>query len=145
MNDPAGGRTFTIRASRRRRQLLHGLHIAALAACWLNGLPPWLRLAAGGLCAASWRQQLRACRGGEIHLRHAADGGWLLAAADAKFAPIEILADSVTGRYLSIIQYRRHGRRQALPVFADALAGDDYRRLVVRLRIDGMAGQSRRF
>lgn len=118
-------------ASATAKALLVILHLAALAALFLALLPAAARLAGVALLGASlwasWRRLV------SLRLRAKADGQLEIWRDDA-WKPVQLRCDSVALPWLIVLRWREGGRRHSLALPADALAGDEHRRLRVWLR-----------
>jgi toxin CptA len=119
------------RASALARLLLLAVHLAALAALFLALLPTAARLAGIALLVASLRKTWK--RPVAVRLRARADGQ-LEAWRDAAWKPLPLQADSVALPWLVVLRWREGRRRRSLVLPADALPGDEHRRLRVWLR-----------
>ena len=118
------------RASASARGLLIAAHLAAVAALFLAALPDAARLVGGACLAASlglgWR------RPADLRLRARADGQLEIRCGDA-WQPVRLSADSVALPWLIVLRWREGRRGHSLVLPADAVAGDEHRRLRVWL------------
>jgi toxin CptA len=128
-------------ASVTAKGLLLVVHLAALAALFLALLPAPARLAGVTLLGASlwatWKRPVA------VRLRAKADGQlevWRAAA----WTPVKLRPDSVALPWLIVLRWREGRRPHNLILPADALSGDEHRRLRVWLRWKaGAPGSSR--
>jgi hypothetical protein len=73
-------------------------------------------------------------------LRFSLLSGWAIAYAENHYHPITITPSTVITRYLIILHFKmQNQQKQAILIFNDALNGDEYRKLVVELKISGLA------
>jgi len=118
-------------ASATAKMLLVAMHLAALAALFLALLPAAARLVGVALLVASlwasWRRPV------SVRLRAKADGQ-LEIWREAAWKPVQLQADSVALPWLIVLRWREGWRRLSLALPADALPGDEHRRLRVWLR-----------
>lgn len=128
---------FTIGRSRWLRQAIDGLHILSLSASWLNDLPIFLRLILSLLVAASWVVQRNACETGHIFLRYTVTEGWAVCFDGEHYLGANIKPTTVTGRVLAILHFSVDDRGRTLVIVKDAMNANDYRRLIVNLKISG--------
>ena len=119
------------RASALARGVLLAIHLAAAFALFLARLPTPLQLAGLALLGASlWRtrtppatQRLRAMADGRMEI-------WV----DATWKSLPIQSDSVALPGLIVLLWREGGRSHSLMLPADAMSGEEHRRLRVWLR-----------
>ena len=118
-------------ASATARVLLPAVHFAALAALYLALLPLPVQLAGSLLLGASlwavWR------RPDALRLRGKGDGQMEIW-RDAAWRPLLLRSDSVALPWLIVLRWREGRQRHSLALPADALPGDDHRRLRIWLR-----------
>lgn len=70
------------------------------------------------------------------YIRYSSRNGWEL---DQAFYPIEILTSTVITSYLLILHFEQQNKRkQTILICKDALINDDYRKLIVALRLSGL-------
>lgn len=66
-----------------------------------------------------------------------AQGEWLLYDGQQKL-PVQLLAESVVTPRFAVLQFKtQRARRRSVVIFRDSLGEDDFRRLRVRLRVEG--------
>lgn len=131
---------FAVLDSRWRAGLLYGLHAMALYAGLENGMPLVYRLAAVGILAWMAVNSGVFLKTRPIFLRYTPGCGWEMGTEFQAFQPIRIESTTVTTRMLTILHYRKDGGIvETLPIFHDALPENDYRRLIVSLRVSGFS------
>ncbi len=119
------------RASALARAAMLGIHLAAASALFLASLPTPPRLAGLALLGASlWRCRKPAA---PLRLRARADGQ-LEVWRDAAWKSMSIQPDSLVLPGLIVLRWREDGRSHSLVLPADALSGEEHRRLRLWLR-----------
>jgi len=127
---------FSLGVSRQRRVCVSFSHLSALTGCWLNALPLGYRLGLTGLVCVSWVAAVLAENKPAIALRHSRQHGWSLKQGRGDFRPIRLLRTSVASRMLVAVHWRGdNDSRDTLVVFPDMLQPDQFRRLLVCLKI----------
>jgi toxin CptA len=118
-------------ASPTLKLLLVAVHLAALSALYLALLPAAARLAGvlllGASLWATWKRLVA------VRLRAKADGR-LEIWRGAAWKPVQLRSDSVALPWLIVLRWREGRRHHNLALPADALPGDEHRRLRVWLR-----------
>lgn len=128
---------FTIGRSSRLRQAIDCLHVLSLSACWLSELPLTYRLMLSFLTAASWVFQRKACEADSIYLRYTATEGWAVSFDGEGYLAVTIRPTTVVGRTLTVLHFSADSGNRALVIFNDAMTANDYRGLIVKLKISG--------
>lgn len=65
--------------------------------------------------------------------------GWEFGGIDGVFLPIQVLPSTVLTPYLLILHIKlQNNSKKTILIFKDALIDDDYRKLLVRLKISGL-------
>jgi len=127
---------FSLGISRQRRVCVSFSHLSALAGCWLNALPLGYRLGLTGLVCSSWIVAILAENRPAIVLRYSRQRGWSLKQGRGDFHPIRLRQTSVVSRVLVAVHWRGdNDSRDTLLVFPDMLQPDQFRRLLVCLKI----------
>ncbi|WP_445372998.1 protein YgfX [Methylomonas sp. HW2-6] len=127
---------FNFGVSRQRRICVSVLHSLALAGCWLNALPAGCRVSLAALVVLSWAKAIVAEKVGPIQLRFHLSRGWSAREGLGEFLPIRLLPSSVVSRVVVAVHWRDgSGVRNSLAVFPDMLRRDQFRRLLVCLKI----------
>ncbi len=76
---------------------------------------------------------------GEIFVRHSSLRGWELADLDGKYYSIEVLPSTIITSILLVLHFKQQSKpKQTILICKDALINDDYRKLMVALRISGL-------
>jgi len=124
-----------IKPSRWLKAYLQAVHLLAAAALLLLPLAAYLQglllLLLLALYRHSCRRYLRAYR------LQWQDSGWRLY-RDGVVCGADLLPGSLLTRWLTLLNFRLDtGQRLSVPLPADALGADDFRRLRVRLRVSG--------
>lgn len=117
----------------------HGLHLLALASCWLNSLAVEGRLLLMLVVFVSWSGYWRGVKPlGNRYLRYTPWEHWEMSIDGLNFVPIVVEANSVISRWIIFLHYRPLNRGQlnagTLLIASPALPEDDFRRLLTRLK-----------
>ncbi len=131
------GSDFKIGSSRRCLQLGCALHGVAVLVCWLADMPvavKWglsLVITVLGLVYAYQRRQVI------IELRYTKATGWQICLDGQDFLDISILKSTVVSNLAIFLHYHRkdNPRYKAIMIAHDSLSANDYRRLMVKLKI----------
>ncbi len=126
---------FTIARSRILVIAINCLHALAILACWLNGLPVHVRLMLSVFVAISWFFQFKACKSSNKCLRYSATDGWAICLDDENYFEVKIKPTTVIGRILAVVHFQTNAQCNTLLILNDAMTANDYRRLVVLLKI----------
>lgn len=107
---------------------------SALLASTMNSLPVTVKAVLFIAIVLYGSVELTRLRTQQYCLEHI-ETGWRLAAGH-EFAEIEILPSTVVSTVAIFLHYKTEKiPKQSLLIFSDALAKDDYRQLIVRLKI----------
>ena len=129
---------FIIGQSRCGLILINCLHALAVLACWLNALPLTARLLLCIIISYSWYFQLKAHKAESTYLRYTSDSGWAIALQDREnYDSLTLKPSSVTGNLLTILHFDLEKGSKTLMIFKDAMTANDYRKLIVLLKITG--------
>ena len=129
---------FSIGHSRDLLTLINGLHILSILACWLSALPLPLRILLSLLLAFSWHFQHKACSADCTYLRYTSNAGWAVAFHDhMSYDSLILKPSTVAGGMLTILHFEVKNCNKTLLIFKDAMSANDYRRLIVLLKISG--------
>lgn len=71
-------------------------------------------------------------------IRHSSGLGWEVAYSENNFHVIEILASTVITRYLIALHFIHNNKKQTILICRDALMYDEFRKLMVALKISGL-------
>ena len=131
---------LSIKPSRLLKQALIVLHFLALFACWVSAIP----VAVKGLITIFIIYSLQKIYTGKTDisrscwLRNNPGGGWEIADHERNYQAITILPSTVITSWLTVIHYHTTDQvRQSLVVVRDSLTPDNYRQLIVKLRVMG--------
>lgn len=127
----------TVGRSRHLNQAIDGLHVLSLSACWLSDLPIVYALVLSMLVVVSWPVRRKACETGCIFLRYTVAEGWAVSFDGGHYLPIIIKPTTVTGGMLTVLHFSIDKRARTLVIFKDAMSANDYRKLIVNLKISG--------
>ncbi|MBS3965285.1 MAG: hypothetical protein KGZ80_12500 [Methylomonas sp.] len=128
---------FACKPSRIRRWLTVVLHTLAFASIWLSSLPPLVCMGLSGLLPGLYWMGLRASGRTNV-LRYTASAAWEHGLADDRFEPVVITQFTIMGPIAVFLCYRTTlGEHGAAMVVCDELPPDEFRRLMVWLRITG--------
>lgn len=123
--------------------LVYGLiaiHFLAFIAAGLNSLALLYKLALWVLIITSLIIYLR-CSNKEFFIRYGSLSGWEIADSENSYLPITILASTVICPYLIVLHfYRQNKKKQTILIAIDALKNDEYRKLMVALKVSAMKG-----
>jgi hypothetical protein len=134
---------FLVGPSHLRQQLLITTHGLAVLACWLNGLAVVYKFGLSVIVLGSWLVNAKPSKAEPIYLRYTPRQGWWLCSDGENYQPIQIKPSSVISRMLTILHYTDMGDGGGtVLIFKDAMDTNDYRRLIVSLKISG-CGQDR--
>lgn len=129
---------FMIGRSQLCRYGIAVTHALSILACWLNGLEMIYRVGMALLVAVSWWLSRQACETNAIFLRYTPAQGWSLSRCGEEYHAVSIKPETVIGRLLTVLYFSFEDKRAGtLVVFKDAMQADDYRRLIVGLKISG--------
>lgn len=79
----------------------------------------------------------------KYNIRHSSIG-WEISGGKSDFSSIEILPSTVITPYLLVLHFKQHNQaKQTILIGMDALNGDEYRKLIVALRIFGLKKDGR--
>ncbi len=71
-------------------------------------------------------------------IRHSSGLGWEVAYLDNNFYAVDILASTVITRYIIVLHFLQNKKKQTILICRDALPYDEYRKLMVALKISGV-------
>lgn len=113
------------------------LHALSVLACWLNDLTILYSLALSLLAIASWYFQHKACEASCIYLRYTPTDGWTVSFDGNEYFVVQIRPTTMVGRMLTVLHFSAKNSHSSLVIFKDAMTANDYRRLIVALKISG--------
>lgn len=130
---------FLLQSSLMKRMLLLIIHLLAVTAACLNGLPLAIRfilLLGLGLSLIIWIWGYNSDNGVQISFSEQA--GWQLRRDKGTFFSIRILPDSVVTVWGIALLFEAGERRQTLIIFNDMLSTRDFRKLTVLIKTSGL-------
>lgn len=133
--NPAPTLNLLIKSSSYQLILVQTLHIISFAACWLNNLPLLVKIALSALAIASGIYQYKQPQS-DFYLRYSDKTQWSAAFNNQQFQPIAILTTTVITQWLVILHFEIQQRSLTRLIFRDSLSRNDYRRLMVELKIN---------
>jgi hypothetical protein len=129
---------FTIGQSRWLKATIGFLHALSVLACWLNDLTILYSLALSLLVIVSWHfQHNKACKASCIYLRYTPTGGWTVSLDGNEYFVVQIRPTTMVGRMLTVLHFSAKNSHSTFVIFKDAMTANDYRRLIVALKISG--------
>jgi len=116
------------------------LHIAAIFAAIQNGLNISAKMTLIFMILISLFVYLkRESQFYSVYIRYGITNGWEIAFSENKFSAVEILPSTVVSSHLIVLHFKQPQHlKQTLFILKDALVGDEYRKLMVQLRIVGL-------
>jgi len=129
---------FTLNKSRRLIHILRVLHILAALASVLNALPILFKLITFLAVVVSFKQYSSRYdkHFQRFFIRYSEETGWQLSQNNSVFQRIEILPTSVVSQYVIVLHFHLQDKKQlSRVIFYDALSTQDYRALVVALKV----------
>ena len=135
--NPESVAQFAIGSSTWLSLVIDSLHALAVSACWLNELPIFFRVTFFILVAASWIFQRKACKANKLYLRYTLANGWAVSFDGTGYLDVKINPTTVVGMMVTILHFDLDNRSKTLVVVKDAMIEDEYRKLIVLLKISG--------
>jgi len=135
------GLSLTIKTSNRLKVMVILFNIIALGAVIANALALAIKISLSALiCTHCW-STLRRLDAVHHTIKHTEALGWEISEGH-DFVPIDILKSTVMTTFALFLQFKlvsqthswKSGRKKTLLVLNDALADEDYRRLIVKLK-----------
>ena len=128
---------FTLGRSRSLKRTIDCLHVLSIFACWLSELPLVYRLILSLLVVLSWFVQHKVGEAANILLRYTVSESWAVSFDGEHYLSINIKPTTVTGSMLTVLHFNIDQHTRALVIFKDAMSSNDYRKLIVNLKISG--------
>ena len=129
---------FIVAQSRSLLMLINCLHILSILACWLSAVPLAAKILILCSLSYSWHFQLKARKAGYTYLRYTSNIGWAVAyQGQTDFDNLILKPSTVTGNILTILHFDLENGSKTLMIFKDAMKANDYRKLIVLLKITG--------
>lgn len=133
--------SFVISRSPKLLWAIHLLHGLAILACWLNALETIGQIMLSAVLLAFWGWQYKQLRNRRaIQLRYSPSDGWAISTAGQEYQAITFKPTSVINKLLIVLHYTDINRHfKTLLIVNDSMPDQDYRRLLVLLKISGLA------
>ncbi len=132
---------FTIAPSRILRVVLDVGYGLTLIACCLNSLPIMIQTILVFSLVGLWVRSSKACKAAWYYLSYTANQGWSVSYNGHNYVAIALKSSTVTGPIMTFFHYNtgiaEDAKARAFVILRDAMSADDYRRLVVKLRLSG--------
>ncbi len=74
----------------------------------------------------------------DLLIRHSNEAGWEVAHLENNFYTIEVLASTILTRYIIVLHFIQNNKKQTILICRDALSYDEFRKLMVALKISGL-------
>jgi hypothetical protein len=130
---------FTVGKSRLKYCIINALHIVSAWACWANDLPLIFQLSLTVMVLGSWYFQKKTEQAENIYLRYTANGGWFISLDGSEFLGISIKPETLLNPLLIVLSFQMERRSRTLLILNDAMQANEYRKLVVLLKISGLS------
>jgi hypothetical protein len=138
-NDP--GLLLTIKPSKHLKEMIFIVHILALGASVANGLPMAIKISIIVIICLQLWLTIGHLKDKHYTIRHTDAFGWEISEGQG-FASIKILKSTVITTFVLFLHFEPSARtgfsksdaKKTLLVVKDALAEDDYRYLIVKLK-----------
>jgi hypothetical protein len=115
-------------------RLMAVIHALALVACVLNSLPVLIKGVLFVAVAIHFYVQFKQLNAKQYIIKHTETAGWELSTG-GEFAAVAVLPSTVISTVAIFLHLKTDGKaRQNLVIASDALAENDYRSLIVRLK-----------
>ena len=131
--------TFKIHRSALLIRWLVVLHAIAIVAAFINALDLVYKVIITLMILVSLLIYLK--REINFHgllIRYSSGFGWEIAYSENNFYAIEILASTIITRYIIILHFIHNNKKQTILICKDALFYDEFRKLMVALKISGL-------
>lgn len=141
----ATAQLFSVNKSRLLIRWLIFTHTLAAFAGLANGLPWVYKIIAVLLVLCSLFIYLRRYhyQFQPYQLKYNEDASWSVAFRNNEFQTVQLLPTSVITAWLIVLHFRlQSGKFQSLVIFNDALNSQNYRSLIVTLKIAGLNGNN---
>jgi toxin CptA len=132
---------LTVKPSKQLKRLLAVLHVLALASSFANTLPLAIKLSLSTIICIQLYYSVNRLQNDIYKIKHTEAMGWEIA-NNHDFKPIEILHSTVISLFAIFLHFNNNGKKQSALIASDALAEEDYRCLIVRLKTTGLAKES---
>lgn len=129
---------FDIFPSKRIEALFDALHGLAIFACWLNSLDSVYKLALSAAILAIWRLNKQRHQATPVQLSYTGEKGWEISSDGSRYQTAVILETTVITSAVVFLHYMTGNRfNHILLIPKDSLPENDFRRLIVRLKLAG--------
>lgn len=129
---------FRILPSKQIKAFSAALHACAMLACWLNALPIFYRAALAAVILTLWRLNTRRWNKEAVYLNYNGNTGWEISHDGLDYAAVTILRSTVITNRVIFLHYAIDNRpHRSLLIAKDSLAINDFRRLIVKLKLSG--------
>lgn len=123
-----------VKYSEHLTRVMGFIHVLALAASVLNSLPVWVKCVLLIAISSHFYWQFKRLKNQPYSIKHTEALGWELSAG-GDFETVQVLPSTVTSIFAIFLHLKTANKsRYNLVIFSDALAEDDYRRLIVLLK-----------
>ncbi len=125
---------LTLQPSTRLKQFLIIVHTLALAACMANALAPVFKIGLAAVVGVHFGFTHKRLKNEYWIIRHTDVNGWETL-IDGQFEAIQILDSTVITTFVIFLHFKYRSKVKChIAVLSDALATDDYRQFIVRLK-----------
>ena len=132
--------TFKIHRSLLLTRWLVFLHAIAIVAVFINALDLIYKVIITLMVLVSLLVYLkREINFHDLIIRYSTEFGWEVAYSENNFDAIEVLDSTVITRYIIILNFIQNKKKQTILICRDALFYDEYRKLMVKLKISGIS------
>lgn len=127
-----------LKPSRRLKRFLVVIHVLALGSSIANALPIIVKMALViGICM-HFRFMNQRLKNEQYTIKHTEALGWEISSGSGNdFKPIQIMSSTVISVFVIFLHFAGNVDKQYVLIVNDALSEDDYRHLIVRLKIAG--------
>ena len=132
--------TFKIHRSALLIRWLIVLHAIAIVAAFINALDLIYKVVITIMVLVSLLVYLK--REINFHgllIRHSVEFGWEVAYSENNFYAIKVLTSTIITRYIIVLHFMQNKKKQTILICRDALFYDEFRKLMVALKISGLS------
>jgi hypothetical protein len=120
-----------LKPSKKLQRLLIAIHLTALAASAVNTLPLAVKLATAILIGLNFKINFPSLKNEQHKIRYTEKQGWEISEGD-DFEAADILKSTIVTTFFIFLQIQN---KPTILIANDALSEDDYRQLIVKLKI----------
>lgn len=125
---------LVLQPSARLKKFIVIIHLLALTACMTNALTPIFKMGLAAIVGVHFWFTRQRLKNEHWVITHNDAGGWE-AFINGQFEAIQILDSTVITRVVVFLHFKyRNTVRCNIIILSDALAADDYRQFIVRLK-----------